>query len=127
MRTLVWSVLVVVAAAGCGGEERLYHVAGTVTFDGKPVPKGVIFFDPVGTGPQGFASIENGRFDTAQPNGGRGVRAGPHAVRVGGYDGKPGNEQPLGNALFPEFTATREFPPADSSYDVDVPKPGKRK
>ena len=62
--------------AGCAkSEERLYTVSGTVTFNGKPVPMGLVFFDPDtskgNSGRQGFANIQGGKFTTAQ-----GVRGG---------------------------------------------------
>ena len=31
---------------GCGSGEQLHDVSGTITFEGKPIPKGLIFFDP---------------------------------------------------------------------------------
>jgi hypothetical protein len=117
-------VLGLAALAGCGGEEKLYRVSGTVTYDGKPVAKGLIFFDPDGTkgttGGQGFANILNGKYDTA--NEGQGVRGGAYVVRVNGFDGKEANEAPFGQPLFPEYTGSKELPMEDSTYDVNVPK-----
>jgi hypothetical protein len=117
-------VLGLAALAGCSSEEKLYRVSGTVTHNGKPVPKGLIFFDPDGakgtTGGQGFANIVDGKYDTAAE--GRGVRGGAYVVRVNGFDGKEANEAPFGQPLFPEYTDSKELPKADSTYDVDVPK-----
>lgn len=117
-------VLGLAALAGCGSEEKLYRVSGTVTYNGKPVPKGLIFFDPDGTkgtaGGQGFANIVDGKYDTAAE--GQGVRGGAYAVRVNGFDGKEANEAPFGQPLFPEYTGSKELPKADSTYDVNVPK-----
>ena len=31
---------------GCSSGPTLYHVEGTVIYDGKPLSKGMIFFDP---------------------------------------------------------------------------------
>src|SRR5215207_8838255 len=104
------------AVAGCGGEEKVYDVTGTVTHDGKPIPKGLIFFDPdvtkKATGPQGFANIQDGKFTTAEK--GKGVRGGPYVVRVSGFDGKEAPEAPFGTFLFPEHTESRELPKANS-------------
>ena len=112
------------ALAGCSNEEKLYRVSGTVTHDGKPVAKGLIFFDPDGakgtTGGQGFANILNGKYDTAAE--GKGVRGGAYVVRINGFDGKEANEAPFGQPLFPEYTGNKELPKEDSTYDVDVPK-----
>ncbi len=112
------------ALAGCSNEEKLYRVSGTVTYDGKPVAKGLIFFDPDGTkgtaGGQGFANILNGKYDTAEE--GKGVRGGSYVVRVNGFDGKEANEAPFGQPLFPEYTGSKELPMEDSTYDLNVPK-----
>jgi hypothetical protein len=109
--------------AGCGEKgEKLYQVSGTVTYDGKPIPKGLIFFDPdpsKGTGGmQGFANIQDGKYTTAVE--GQGVRGGAYEVRVNGFDGKEANDAPFGQALFPEYRSTAELPKADSTYDLDV-------
>jgi hypothetical protein len=108
---------------GCGEQEKIYDVSGTVTYNGKPVAKGLIFFDPdasKGTGGgQGFANIVDGKYNTAEM--GQGVRGGAYHVRVNGFDGKEANDAPFGQALFPEYTGTTELPQANSTYDLDVP------
>jgi hypothetical protein len=114
-----------VALAGCGRDnDKLYDVSGTVTFDGQPVPKGLIFFDPDvtkgGTGPQGFANIWNGKFNTADK--GKGVRGGAYVVRVNGFDGKEAPEAPFGKFLFPEHTEPRDLPKAKSELNVTIEK-----
>jgi hypothetical protein len=108
-----------VAWAGCSPQEKLYRVSGVVTYQGKPIAKGLIFFDPQADGPQGFANIVNGKYDTAEQ--GKGVRGGAYAVRVNGFDGKEANEAPFGQALFPEYTGSTELPQADSTFDLEVP------
>ena len=120
-----FGVLVLFAlAAGCGQGEKLYNVSGTVKFEGKPVPAGNIFFDPDptrgGTGPQGIASILNGKYTTAVD--GCGIRGGSYNVRILGYDGKSANEAPLGQALFREHEEKRDLPAADSEMNFDIPK-----
>lgn len=115
------------ATAGCGGEEKLYNVSGTVTYNGKPIPKGLIFFDPDstkgGSGSQGFANILNGQYTTADK--GRGVRGGAYNIRISGFDGKEANEAPFGQTLFPEYGVNKDLPKADSELNIDVPKGGK--
>jgi hypothetical protein len=106
------------ALNGCTQQEKLYRVSGVVTHNGKPIPKGLIFFDPQADGPQGFANILNGKYDTAEQ--GQGVRGGAYNVRVNGFDGIEANEAPFGQALFPEYTGTTELPEADSTYNLDV-------
>ena len=116
--------LAVLAVAGCDSGEKTYDVTGTVTHDGKPVTKGLIFFDPdatkKATGPQGFANIKDGKFTTAEN--GRGVRGGPYTIRINGFDGKEAPEAPFGQALFPEYTESRELPKANTEVKIDVPK-----
>lgn len=116
-----------VLIAGCGERERLYDVSGTITFEGKPIPKGLIFFDPdpssKGTpGTQGFANIENGKYDTAIPGKGRGIGGGAYTIRIGGFDGKEGPEAPFGQFLFPEHQLSKELPPRNQTFDYDVTK-----
>jgi hypothetical protein len=51
-----------IAIAGCG-ETGGVMVAGKVTIDGKPVDRGLITFQPVGSaGKPAGASVENGKF-----------------------------------------------------------------
>ena len=110
--------------AGCGGEEKLYDVSGTITVNGQPIPKGLIFFDPdpaKGTpGTQGFANIENGRFDTSVSGQGRGIRGGAYIIRISGFDGKVAPEAPFGQFLFPEHEISRELPAQKQTLDYDV-------
>src|SRR5689334_5180380 len=110
--------------AGCTGGEPIYNVSGTVTFDGKPLPKGLIFFDPDPTkgtaGGQGFANILNGKYNTAEE--GVGVRGGAYQIRVNGFDGVEANEAPFGQALFAEYTGTAELPEKDSTFDLEIPR-----
>lgn len=108
------------ALTGCSRGEKLHRVSGTVNYDGKPVPKGLIFFDPKTDGPQGFANIVAGKYDTAAQ--GKGIRGGSYAIRVNGYDGKEANEAPFGQALFPEYTGAKDLPAEDSTYDLEIPK-----
>lgn len=114
----------VVLAAGCGSGERLYDVSGTASYDGQPIPAGIIYFDPDplagGTGPQGFASINDGKYTTAVN--GQGVRGGSYVVRITGYDGKSANEAPLGRPLFDEYEVKKDLPAANSEVNFDIPK-----
>jgi hypothetical protein len=108
---------------GCGSsEEKLEPVSGTVFFDGKPIPKGNIFFDPTAEtgGGQGFASILDGQFNTADP-GGLGVRKGKYNIRVQGYTGKPSNELPFGAALFPEYQLSKDLS-TERTLKIEIPK-----
>src|SRR5690349_15492401 len=90
-RPLMLSALAVVACltlAGCGGVNTV-HVSGKVTFQGKPVPAGKIYFIPDGTkgntGTTGYADIKNGEYNTASTGGG-GVSPGAVKVKIDGFD-----------------------------------------
>ena len=118
---VLFSVLCI-CLAGCGSsEEPTFHVSGTANYDGKPIPAGIIYFDPDpmkgGKGPQGFANIHDGAYKTAQ-----GIRGGAYSVRITGYDGKPASEAPLGKTLFVEQEMKKELPAADSELNFDIPK-----
>jgi hypothetical protein len=126
MRACGWLTLLagVLVAGGCGDGEKLFDVSGTVTFDNKPVPKGMVYFDPDptagGSGPQGFAPLEDGVFDTAK--GGKGIRGGGYVIRVAGHNGKVANENPWGAPLFNEYEFKRVLPKENSTLTIDVPK-----
>jgi hypothetical protein len=123
MRIVLTLVVCIFALTGCNGE-TVYPVSGSVEYLGQPVPAGQIFFDPdpaKGTpGPQGFAVIKEGRFDTKQN--GRGISGGGYIVRIEGFDGQPGEEMPLGKALFPSFEEPRDLPRAASEQQFTVSK-----
>lgn len=116
-----WCVVVSwLCVLGCGDSDKLYNVTGTVSYDGKPVPKGLVFFDPKEGGPQGFANIEGGKFSTARA--GKGVRGGAYTVRISGFDGKEANEAPFGQPLFNEHQEQRELPKANSEVNFELKK-----
>jgi hypothetical protein len=119
------SVAVMLALAGCGdGGPKRYHYAGKITYKGQPVPAGIIWFDPdlaAGTdGPQGFAEIKEGRFDTSQP-GGLGAVGGKIILRVYGHDGIPAPELAMGKPIFSGVMISQDLPLADTqNLDIDV-------
>ena len=117
---LVAALVLIFGFSACSKKEKLYNISGTVTHAGTPIPKGVIKFVPREDGPQGFANIWNGKFDTAKE--GQGIRGGAYDISVLGFDGKQVPDAPFGNALFPEYTSSKDLPQADTTYDLDVPK-----
>jgi hypothetical protein len=84
-----WRVIVGVVAiallavvSGCGSDgPRREIVTGRVTYQGTPVPRGKVIFEPAhgSSGPLGTATIVDGSFQTER---GRGPAAGPLLVRV---------------------------------------------
>lgn len=125
VRAILTLLLSAAVLAGCGekGAQR-YHLSGNVKYAGQPVPKGIIYFDPdLGAGvdgPQGFAPIENGKYDTRQ--GGLGHGGGKVVCRLFAGDGKVVGEATLGKLLFPEYTFKAELPAADGTRDFDIAK-----
>ena len=118
-RLLLLSLLLLV---GCGGSDRtLYHVEGTVTFDGQPVPAGTIIFEPDAAagndGTQGYAEIKNGRFSTSQSE--KGITGGAYQVRVSGFQ-PPAGDGPA-KILFKDFRQPMQLPESDSQQDISVP------
>lgn len=111
---------------GCGGKQgpdvTRYRVSGSVNFDSKPVPAGMIVFEPDtqkgNKGPTGSAKIVNGKFDTASVTG---TVGGPHNIRVEGYDGKTTPDLPFGKPIFVPHTQSIDLPKKDTTQDLSVP------
>jgi len=91
------------AILGCSAEVPTFPVEGMVTFKGKALPKGEIYFDPDISikGPQGRALISEGKFSTKDIN--SGIVPGKYIIRIHGFDGRPREEAPMGKALFPTY------------------------
>jgi hypothetical protein len=121
--------LALVALAGCGGESLdRYPLTGTVTYDGKPVESGVIFFEPKASAgklaPTVYLSIEDGKLDAEN----EGPVKGTYHVIVRGYDKSKERVDDDGITitpqLFPDYEFDVEIPPPDNVLNVEVPKGG---
>lgn len=119
---LTWSIL------GCGDASGTpqFDIAGAVTYQGKPIPAGMITFEPDASkgnkGPQGYAPIQDGRYDTR--NNGRGSVGGPQVVVISGSDGAAvSDDNPSGKPLFAPYTTTIDLGQEPSSHDFTVPSP----
>jgi len=121
------SVLVLASLlfSGCGGGDDVerYHVSGKVTFRNQPIPAGTIIFEPDASkgnsGPQGFAEIKNGEFNTQLT--GKGTVGGPHRITVEGTDGIAKDEgNAAGSPLFPPYTTTIDLPKETTQQDIEV-------
>lgn len=114
--------------AGCGGP-KTFPVEGTVTFDGKPVPKGMVTFSPdTEKGNDGRPSvtvIENGNY-LIKP-GPHGLLGGAYVVTVNGTDGVADEFQPEGNPLFKRYRLEHVFGESDKRFDIEVPDTQKLK
>jgi hypothetical protein len=120
MRRCLGAAVVLVAAlvAGCSDDgPKRARLSGTVKYDGKPIPYGDIVFTPDGSkkndGPQGFAKIRDGRYET---EGDKGIGGGPTIIRVTGFS------SPDGQGHLCEVELPADLPRDGGTYDIDVPK-----
>ena len=115
-------------AVGCG-ESNGYRVSGKVSFMGKPVPAGKIYFMPDGSkknsGATGFADIKDGLYDTALA-GGHGSPGGAVIIALEGNDptgtlDKNDSPDVTTKLLFARYETSAELPKGVSTKDIDVP------
>lgn len=121
-------VAVVALTVGCGrttGPAR-YDLAGTITYDGKPVPAGSIVFAPDTSkgndGPGASADIKDGVYRLGP---GRGTIGGPHVARISGFDGKPIQDgpivNPMGKPLFANVQISIDLPKQAATHNIAIP------
>ncbi len=117
------------AFVGCGTKEpaNVVHVRGTVTYQGRPIPLGLIVFEPDPAkgnhGPQGHAKIKDGKFDTRSSA--KGAVVGPLIVRIVGGDGvAPEAFTPVSNLLFEEYKTKVDLSRDSTTLSFDVPAAG---
>ncbi|MBA2115569.1 hypothetical protein [Bremerella alba] len=118
------AIMSLVSLTGCGSSNEIerHHLSGKVTFQGKPVPVGMISFEPSGNGiGGGFAPIRDGEYDTAED--GRGHLGGVSMVRISGFDGiaNPSNPDAPPNPLFSSVETTVTLPDSTDEMDFSLP------
>ena len=115
LMTILW-----LAILGCSAEVPTFPVEGMVTFKGKAIPKGEIYFDPDISikGPQGRALISEGKFSTKDIN--SGIVPGKYIIRIHGFDGKPKEEAPMGKAIFSAYELPMELV-SGKAITIEVP------
>jgi len=94
---LPFSLVLILAAGGCGGEEfPLAPVSGTVTLDGAPVADARVGFEPqrqgesLEAGPGSYGKTDQqGRFRLKSLHGDDGAVICPHVVRISTLEVKP--------------------------------------
>jgi len=113
---------------GCGGKGT--RVSGTVTFGGKPVPLGKIYFNPDqsknNSGEPGYADIKDGRFDTGA-KGGQPAPAGAVVVRIQGFEEIPPVGDVTTKPLFFPYETAVDLPKGGSTQTFDVPATATKK
>lgn len=87
---VVWgpALLFCLALAGCGsGGPVMGRVSGTVTYQGKPLPKGTVTFIPTdSTRPSATGTINNGAYTLQTTEPGDGAVVGGYKVAVSDVD-----------------------------------------
>jgi hypothetical protein len=128
----IWCLAAAVSvpfALGCSKQKgpSHYDLSGSITFNGRPLPAGVIIFSPDGSrgnkGPGATAEIKDGVYHTAA---GQGTIGGPHVAAISGYDGKgyqKGKEEfPLGKPVFSEVRIQVDLPKEAAKHDFILPQ-----
>ena len=143
--------LVLGVAAGCGEKSNYAPVSGVVKLNGKPYPKAVVLFQPVGgkdnpnpgRGSMGVTD-ENGRFVLKSDDGTTGAVVGTHQVKirtegpemvgydpeVGSPDDAPGPEKGKPDPIPPDWRSlsdkhTFEVPPGgtdQANFEITNPR-----
>jgi len=117
-RILAVPFVTAVLVAGCSdsAEPKAYRVSGEAKVDGQPIPYGEVLFTPDGaagnSGPQGIATIENGKYDTSKNH--KGVAGGPTVIRVTALEKQGGN-------FICEYEYKVDLPKKDSTLEINVP------
>lgn len=129
-RAALLMLAIAVTLAGCrpAGPAR-HQIAGTVTFDGRPVPSGLIRFEADATrgnnGPVGYAVIKDGRYTTAE-HGSKGALKGPLvAIMTGGPAPNPQVEFP--EMWFTDYTAKIVLEPTGGATIANFQVPREKK
>lgn len=122
------SVLVLgLAVVGCQKSQAdRYPVAGTISIGSEPIRGGFVVFEPTTTlgGRQGYAKIQDGRFDTR--TGGEPAVAGPVVVRVQGW-GTPTDRFPDGVPLCDRYEFRLELQTGSNELELKVPESARLK
>ncbi|MBN1909179.1 MAG: hypothetical protein JW818_05520 [Pirellulales bacterium] len=109
---------------GCGKARVPRHnLSGKVTFKGKPVPVGLIVFEPDASkgnrGPQGYAQIFDGCYETEKF--GKGAMTGALRVEITGFPAADGSEENPNTPLFPPYKTNVYLTDNTTTLDFVVP------
>src|SRR5262245_43746070 len=111
-----------IVVLGCGDGLKRHRIQGTVTFQGKPVEFGGIFFEPTDSiGPVAttvIVKVRQGKYDTE----GDGPVSGKYSVIVGGVDQSKNRVDDDGVThkpqLFKDYTFEVEMPPPGNTLNI---------
>jgi hypothetical protein len=116
----------IIVSSGCGpGGPKRYEHWGTVTYQDKPIPAGMVYFDPdlaaKNDGPQGFAVITDGKYDTRLRKD-SGPSSGKYIIRVFAADGIAASEAPVGKMIFAsEVQIPVDLPAESTEHNIVIP------
>ncbi|UUO08155.1 hypothetical protein M4951_07500 [Blastopirellula sp. J2-11] len=123
-----------IAICGCGAGDvgpGKYQVSGVITFQGQPLPEGEIIFAPDASagnqGPACIAYVKDGKYSTQY---GKGLVGGAYKIEVEGFQTKAELDvdgETIVEPLFRTFVTTHEFPHENSTYDLEVEIPKKKR
>jgi hypothetical protein len=116
--------LLALSLAACSGKtSNRFDLWGTVTFNGRPVPAGLIVINPDlskgNDGPQGLAEIRDGRFDTRPLA--KGAPSGPVILMIDGFDGPMQGESPTAKPLFTGYKLSMDLPREPTERHIEIP------
>ena len=89
--------------SGCGGKGvKLGEVSGQVTFNGEPLPKAVVAFEPLGGGRPSIGQTDDqGRYELIYLRDIRGALVGKHRVKIGKEGGPAARGCPISTIRTP--------------------------
>ncbi|HBO44562.1 MAG TPA: hypothetical protein DD670_11630 [Planctomycetaceae bacterium] len=122
--TLVILACGLLVGEGCGKSTvKRHNLSGQVTFQGKPIPVGLIVFEPDATkgnrGPQGFAQIFDGRYETDKF--GKGAIVGALNVEITGFPPGDGSAGSPNVPLFPPYKTSVQISEETTTLNFEVP------
>jgi len=112
-------------SGGCGGDAAVGKVHGTVTLDGKPLPKAVVTFMPAGGGRQssGFTDAD-GRYQLWFLRDRMGAQVGKHKISIhtSGTEetDETGEEERAPAKYNTKTTLEREVAGGDNEFNFDL-------
>jgi hypothetical protein len=112
-------VLLLLVVGGCSesGGPKAYRVSGEAKHGGQPIVFGDVLFTPDGaagnSGPQGIATIRDGKYDTSAP-GGQGFGGGPAVIKVTVLEKE-------GGRWIVDYEYKANLPKADGTHNIEVP------
>ncbi|MFW6169437.1 MAG: hypothetical protein ACODAD_03025 [Planctomycetota bacterium] len=130
MKNLVLFCVLMVALtplfAGCGADDNMAYVKGTVTVDGEPIEGVEISFEPQSEGGSPSLGItdSSGHYEAMFTANQKGVQIGKHTVRIAAIHYDDQEKETVLADIPPEYaeesTITFEVEPGNNTFDLDV-------